>query len=68
MKEGLRPLATNTMDEEKDAHKELGKKNYKALFMIHECVDANNFEKVSEVESTKEAWGILKNRLETEKR
>jgi hypothetical protein len=28
-------------------------KDYKALFTIHQCVDANNFE------SSKEAWDIL---------
>ena len=27
--------------------------------MIHQCVDANDFEKVSAVESAKEAWEIL---------
>lgn len=27
--------------------------------MIHQCVDPDNFENVSDVESTKEAWEIL---------
>ena len=35
VKERVTPLAENTMDEEKVAHKELKKKYYKALFMIH---------------------------------
>ena len=43
----------------KNAHKELKKKDYKALFMIHQYVDADNFEKVSDIESVKEAWEIL---------
>lgn len=27
--------------------------------MIHQCVDSDNFEKVIDVESEKEAWEIL---------
>jgi hypothetical protein len=53
VKEGVIPLATNVMDEEKDSHKELKKKDYKALFIIHQCVDSDNIENVSDVESTK---------------
>ena len=59
VKEGVTPLATNVTNEEKAAHKELKKKDYKALFIIHQCVDADNFEKVSDAESAKEAWEIL---------
>jgi hypothetical protein len=59
MKEGVATLAEATTDQRKAAHKELKKKDYKSLFIIHQCVDANNFEKVSDVESTKEAWEIL---------
>lgn len=76
MKEGVIPLAENVTDEQKDAHKELNKKYYKDLFMIHQCVDLDDFEKVSGVESTKEAWEILEKpfggveneRLQTHKR
>ena len=59
MKEGVTPLAENASDQEKAAYKELKKKDYKALFIIHQCVDPDNFEKVSDVESAKEAWEIL---------
>jgi len=52
-------LAEAVMDQEKAAHKELKKKDYKALFIIHQCVDAYNFENVSDAESAKEAWEIL---------
>lgn len=58
-KEGVAPLATNVMDEEKAEHKELKKKYYKALFIFHECIDAHNFKKASDVESAKEVWKIL---------
>ena len=54
VKEGVATLAEDVADQEKAAHKELKKKDYKALFIIHQCVDANNFEKVSDAESAKE--------------
>jgi hypothetical protein len=37
----------------------LKKKDFKALFIIHQCVDADNFEKVGDCETSKEAWDIL---------
>ena len=52
-------LAEAAKDQEKAAHKELKKKDYKALFIIHQCVDADKFEKVSDIESAKKAWAIL---------
>jgi hypothetical protein len=52
-------LAANTTNEEKVAHRELKKKDYKALFIIHQYVDAYNFEKVSDAESAKEACEIM---------
>ena len=39
MKEGVTPLVGNTMNEEKVAHRELKKKDYKDLLIIHQCVD-----------------------------
>jgi hypothetical protein len=33
----------------------LKKKDFKALFIIHQCVDADNFEKVGDCETSKEA-------------
>ena len=59
VKEGVTTLAEATIDQEKTAHKELKKKVYKTLFIIHQRIDADNFEKVSDVESAKEAWEIL---------
>ena len=35
------------------------KKDYKALFLIHSCVDSDNFEKVGDCDSAKIAWGIF---------
>ena len=36
VKERVTPLAANATDEERVAHKELKKKDHKALFMIHQ--------------------------------
>lgn len=60
VKEGVMSLAENTVGEEKATHKELNKKDYKVLCIIHHGVNPDNFEKLSDVESTKEAWKILK--------
>ena len=57
--EGSGAALKNTIYEENDAHKELKKRDYKALFMIHQCIDVDNFEKVSDVELEKEPWEIL---------
>lgn len=39
---------------------ELRKKDEKGLFLIHQCVDTNVFEKIVEQETTKEGWDTLK--------
>ncbi|KAK2396029.1 hypothetical protein QL285_057704 [Trifolium repens] len=57
--EGMSTIGANATDEEKAAHKELKKRDFKALFIIHQCVDPDNFEKVGDCESAKEAWDIL---------
>jgi hypothetical protein len=31
------------------------------LFLIHQCVDSANFEKISSATSSKQAWEILQN-------
>ncbi|XP_050875937.1 uncharacterized protein LOC127079600 [Lathyrus oleraceus] len=46
-------------DIQRATHKEEKKKDYKALFLIHSCVDNDNFEKVGDCESAKQAWEIL---------
>ena len=59
VKNEVTPIEENATDEQKAAHKDLKKKDYKALFKIHQYVDLDNFEKVGDVNSTKEAWDIL---------
>lgn len=39
--------------------KEVKKRNYKALFILHQCVDANNYEKISGIKNAKKAWDTL---------
>ena len=46
-------------DAQKQASKELKKKDCKALFFLHQCVDSAHFEKIVLVTSSKEAWDIL---------
>lgn len=57
--EGVPILGGKATDEDKLANNELKKKDFKALFIIHQCVDPDNFEKVGDCESSKEAWDIL---------
>ena len=52
---GSNALEENATVEEKVAHKEL-KKDYKVLFIIHQCVDFSNFEKLSDVGSSEEEF------------
>lgn len=59
VKNYVTPIGDNATNEQKVAHKDLKKKDYKTLFIIHQCVDPDNFEKVCDVDSTKEAWDIL---------
>lgn len=56
---GVLPLVDNATDAQKLAQKEATKKDRKALFMLHQCVDSGNFEKISPATSAKEAWDIL---------
>lgn len=55
MKNEVTPVGENATDEQNVAHKDLKKKDCKALFLIHQCVDPVNFENVSDVDSTNEA-------------
>ncbi|XP_022637664.1 uncharacterized protein LOC111241828 [Vigna radiata var. radiata] len=49
-------FASGTTDEQKVISK---KKDNKALFIIHQCVDDVHFEKIRNVTTAKEAWNIL---------
>jgi hypothetical protein len=59
VQEGLPKLAETASDAQKAAYRDLKKKDCKAIFLIHQCVDAVNFGRVSAAASTKEAWNLL---------
>ena len=47
------------LKEQKDSLKDSRKKDKKALYAIFQVVDESIFEKISEMETTKEAWVTL---------
>ena len=47
VKDGVKELEEDASEEEKQEHVESEKKSYKALFIIHQCLSPDNFEKVS---------------------
>lgn len=59
VQEWVSPLEANASDAQKAAHKEQMKKDGKTLFLIHQCVVPNIFEKIIKEESTKEACDEL---------
>lgn len=61
IKNGVNHLVVGAMDAQQVTHKEEKNKDFKALFLIHQCVDGDNFEKVGDRESSKQAWEILEN-------
>lgn len=59
VKNGIPEEVIGGTDVQTAAHKDQKKKDCKALFLIHQCVDNANFEKISSAKSAKEAWDIL---------
>ncbi|XP_073227077.1 uncharacterized protein [Cicer arietinum] len=59
VKLGVDSLVENPSEAQTTAYKESNKKYFTALFIIHQCVDAANFEIVGEAESSKVAWENL---------
>src|ERR1043165_9345937 len=64
MNDGVTPLLVEDTTAQQATFKEEKKKDYKALFLIHSCVDNDNFEKVGDCTSAKQAWEILKKTYE----
>jgi len=56
---GVEALPENPTYVQSNTHREAKKKDYKALFYIHQCVDNKVFEKISDSESSKAAWDTL---------
>jgi len=59
---GVEVLPTNPTDVQRIAHKEVKKKDCKALFYIHQCMDNKVFEKIADAESSKEVCNTLTTR------
>ncbi|KAK2434653.1 hypothetical protein QL285_019786 [Trifolium repens] len=57
--EGYVPVAADATDAQKLAQKDTKKKDQRALFYIHQCVDENVFEKIADSETAKAAWDTL---------
>lgn len=57
--DGVTALAENATEAQRNAHRERKKKDQRALFYIHQCVDNKVFEKISEATTAKDAWDIL---------
>ncbi|GAU47995.1 hypothetical protein TSUD_404720 [Trifolium subterraneum] len=61
VKNGYNALAADATEAQQATFREVKKKDCKALFLIHQCVDSANFEKISSATSSKQAWDILNN-------
>lgn len=56
---GYDALPENPTVEQSTTHKYAKKKDMRALFIIHQCVNPANFEKIAAAKTSKEAWDIL---------
>ena len=52
-------LAVNATDAHRNVQRDLRKKDQKALFYIHQCVDVNVFEKIVDSTMAKATWDTL---------
>ena len=59
VQEGVQELDRNPTDAQKVAHRDLMKRDAKTLFIIHQCVDADNFQKIRSANTAKKAWDTL---------
>ncbi|XP_014493189.1 uncharacterized protein LOC106755531 [Vigna radiata var. radiata] len=59
IEEGVPELSEKASQEERKEHKLMAKLDSKAKFLMYQCVNQKIFNKISNAETTKEAWGIL---------
>jgi len=57
--EGIPALAANATDVQQATHKDLKKKDGKVMFLMHQSVSNEIFEKIMHYESAKETWDAL---------
>ncbi|GAU17035.1 hypothetical protein TSUD_105340 [Trifolium subterraneum] len=55
----LDPLPANATEQQRTTFREAQKKDNKALFLIHRCVDSKVFEKIADATTSKDAWDIM---------
>ncbi|KAK2430024.1 hypothetical protein QL285_028404 [Trifolium repens] len=59
IKTAIEDLAETATEAQRTAHRALKKKDFKAMFFIHQCVDIINFQKIENATSAKQCWEIL---------
>ena len=59
VKEGYLTFTEDSTDAQKALHNKNKKKDCKATFLIHQCVDEAHFEKIAGAATSQEAWKIL---------
>ena len=59
VRDGLQELEKKSSDAQRTAHRDAEKRNGKDLFIIHQCVDTNDFKKIVSSNTVKEAWDTL---------
>ena len=57
--EGYPALVEGATEAQRAVHRENKKKDNKALFFIHQCIDNAHFEKIASAKTSHEAWKIL---------
>ena len=59
IRSGETPLDAAPTETARATHPEQLKKDDKAIYFLHQCVDSNVLEKIIEYETAKEAWDVL---------
>ncbi|RDX98384.1 hypothetical protein CR513_18705, partial [Mucuna pruriens] len=59
VKDGFQEPSKNASAEQKETHRENKRLDCKARVLLHQCVSANVFQKISQAATSKQAWDIL---------
>lgn len=59
IRSGVTPPDASPTETARETHREQMKKDDKAIYFLHQCVDSNVLEKIIEYETAKEAWDVL---------
>ncbi|XP_019418528.1 PREDICTED: uncharacterized protein LOC109329307 [Lupinus angustifolius] len=61
---GYQEIGDNASEAQRKIHRESKKNDCKVLFLIHQCVDGANFERIVGAKTTKDAWECLEKSCE----